>query len=136
MPGVQGGPFMNVIAAKAWLFEYACTKEFIEYQKQIINNCQIMIDIFKQYNIPIITNGSANHLFVIDVGQLGKTGSQAADLLEKHDIIVNKNMIPYDSKSPFITSGIRIGTPWITSQNKTISQIKEKTVEIAKILLS
>jgi glycine hydroxymethyltransferase len=136
MPGVQGGPFMNNIAAKAWLFQYALTEEFINYQKEVINNCQIMIDIFKKHNIPIISNGSSNHLFVVDLSQLNKTGHEAAELLEKNNIIVNKNMIPYDSKSPFVTSGIRIGTPWITAQNKTKEEIIEKTHQIANLLLS
>lgn len=135
MPGVQGGPFMNVIAAKAWLFEYALTQDFILYQKQIIANCQIMVEIFKKKNIPIVTNGSANHLFLIDVSQLNKTGQEAAELLEKNNIIVNKNSIPYDQKNPFITSGIRIGTPWITAQNKTEKEIRTKTNEIANLLL-
>jgi glycine hydroxymethyltransferase len=135
MPGVQGGPFMNVIAAKAWLFEYALTQDFINYQTQIITNCQIMVTLLKEKNIPIITHGSANHLFLIDVGQLNKTGQEAAELLEKNNIIVNKNSIPYDQKNPFITSGIRIGTPWITAQNKTVEEITAKTNEIANLLL-
>ena len=134
MPGIQGGPFMNVISAKAWLFEYAQTQNFIDYQKKILSNCQLMITIFKQHNIPIISNGSANHLFVIDVSVLDKTGKEAAELLETHDIIVNKNMIPYDKNSPFITSGIRIGVPFITAQNKTEKEITDKTLEIIKIL--
>jgi glycine hydroxymethyltransferase len=135
MPGVQGGPFMNVIAAKAWLFEYALTNDFIDYQKQIITNCNLMVDILKKRDIPIISDGSANHLFVIDVSRLNKTGHAAAELLEKHNIIVNKNAIPYDKNSPFITSGIRIGTPWITAQKKTSQEITIKTNEIATLLL-
>lgn len=134
MPGIQGGPFMQVIAAKAWLFEYAKTKDFINYQRKILDNCQLMIQIFKDYGIPIISNGSANHLFVVDVSQLNKTGQEVAALLEQNNIIVNKNMIPYDTQSPFVTSGIRIGTSWITAQNKTEDEIKNKTLEMVKLI--
>ncbi len=135
MPGFQGGPLMNIIAAKAWLFEYTQTQQFINYQKKIIKNCQLMITILKKNNIPIISNGSANHLFVIDLHKFKKTGKDIAIALEKNNIIVNKNMIPYDLNNPFITSGIRIGTPFITAQKRTEEEIIKVTNKIISIIL-
>lgn len=136
MPGHQGGPFMNTITAKAWLFEYAKKNEFINYQKEILKNCQIMINILKKRKISIISNGSDNHLFVINLQPYQKTGKEIASLLARQNIYVNKNSIPYDIKMPSITSGIRIGTPFITSQQKTKKEIEEITNIIADIILT
>lgn len=135
MPGLQGGPFMHTIAAKAWLFHFAKTSDFAVYQNQIVKNCQLMVSVFKEYSIPIISGGSDNHLFVIDLRSFNKTGKEVAEELAKYDIYVNKNMIPYDMKSPLVTSGIRIGTPFITAQNKTSDQIVALSSQIASIIM-
>jgi glycine hydroxymethyltransferase len=134
MPGLQGGPFIHTIAAKAWLFDFAKTSEFALYQNQIVKNCQLMISVFKEHSIPIISGGSDNHLFVLDLRSFNKTGKEVAEELGRYNIYVNKNMIPYDTKSPFVTSGIRIGTPFITAQNKTSDQIVALTSQIASII--
>jgi glycine hydroxymethyltransferase len=135
MPGVQGGPFMNVIASKAWLFKYAKTDDFIFYQKNVRENCEYIVSIFKNYNIPIISDGSENHLFVINLSSFNKTGNYISEKLEQKNIIVNKNMIPYDLNNPLKTSGIRLGTSFITAQKKTKEEINNKILEIIKIIL-
>lgn len=134
LPGIQGGPFINVIAAKAWLFNYARTDQFINYQKEIIKNTQVMIYIFQKNNIPIISNGSDNHLFIIDLSTFNTNGKIIADLLEQENIFVNHNAIPYDKLPPSQTSGIRIGTPFITAQQKTEAEIITITEKIASII--
>ena len=134
LPGIQGGPFINIIAAKAWLFNYAKTEQFRNYQKKIIQNTQTMINIFQKNNIPIISNGSDNHLFIIDLSKFNKHGKTIADLLERENIFVNHNAIPYDKLPPSQTSGIRIGTPFITAQKKTTSEIIAVTEKIISII--
>lgn len=116
-PGTQGGPLMHIIAAKAQCFIDALNPNFNQYQKQIILNCQALVNFFKKHNIKMITNGSDNHLLLVDVKtSYNLTGKQAADILTKINITCNKNTIPFDSEKPFITSGIRIGTPAMTSR--------------------
>jgi glycine hydroxymethyltransferase len=134
LPGVQGGPLMNMVAAKAWLFEYAQTNTYKEYQHAIRNNCQYMVNVFREHNVPIISDGSDNHLFVVDLTSYNKNGRDIALALEKENIIVNQNMIPFDTQSPFLTSGIRIGTPWITAQEKTIADIRNVALKIIEII--
>lgn len=134
LPGIQGGPLMNVIAAKAWIFAYAQTDEFITYQKNILKNTQMMIHVFLKNNIPIITNGSDNHLFVVNLSQYKIDGKTVSKLLENEGIYVNANAIPYDLLPPSKASGIRIGTPFITAQNKTESDIIHITEKIISII--
>ena len=132
MPGIQGGPLMANIAAKAHTFGYAMQSEFVTYQKKVIQNAQLMSDIFLQHNIPVISNGTDSHLFVVDVSQYNKDGAYVQEKLEKEcNIILNKNVIPLDTKSPLTPSGIRIGTPWITSLNYSEKKIKK----IAQIII-
>ncbi|MEX2437977.1 MAG: serine hydroxymethyltransferase [Candidatus Babeliales bacterium] len=116
MPGIQGGPFMNVIAAKAVAFHEALQENFITYQRQIIKNAQAMANDFLHRGYRIVTQGTDNHLFMIDLRNKHITGKAAEIALEKAGIYVNRNAIPFDPEKPWITSGIRIGTPAITTR--------------------
>ncbi len=115
-PGTQGGPLMHVIAAKAVAFREALQPQFKEYQQQIIKNAQTLAEKLKEFGLKLITGGTDNHLILIDVGALGLTGKECEEALENAGITVNKNMIPYDPKPPRVTSGIRIGTPAVTTR--------------------
>ena len=124
-PGIQGGPLEHVIAAKAQCFYEALQPEFIDYQKQVLKNMQALIEVLKETNFKIISNGSDNHLILVDVKtSCGLTGKEAEELLDKIHITVNKNTIPNETESPMITSGIRIGTPAMTTR-----EFKEKEFE-------
>jgi len=116
MPGIQGGPLMHIIAAKAVAFKEAMNPSFFDYQRQIIKNCQRLCEEFKNRGYRIISGGTDNHLFSIDLRNKGINGNEYEKLLEDVGIITNKNLIPYDPQPPYITSGLRIGTPLITSR--------------------
>ena len=132
-PGIQGGPLMHVIAAKAVCFKEAMTTDFINYQKQVIKNAKILCDVLKMEGFKIVTNGTDNHLILVDVKKsVNMTGKEAEKLLDKIGITCNKNMIPYDTTTPFITSGIRLGAAAMTTRG-----FKENDfVEVAKIISS
>ena len=115
-PGNQGGPLMHVIAAKAIAFSEALSPQFINYQKRVIENSQIMANLFIDLGYKIISNGTDNHLMLIDLRNKNISGKEAEEALVKAEITVNKNMVPFDDQSPFVTSGIRIGTPAITTR--------------------
>lgn len=117
IPGLQGGPLMNVIAAKAVAFQEASTPEFVAYQKQIIVNAQAMAQAFKNLGYTIVADGTDNHLFIIDLHNQNSTGHDAQLLLEAAGITVSKSCVPFDVQKPWITGGIRIGTPAITTRN-------------------
>jgi glycine hydroxymethyltransferase len=125
-PGSQGGPLMHIIAAKAVCFKEAQTKEFKIYQKQIVKNAIKLAKELSDRNYRIVSGGTDTHLLLVDLSEHELTGKEAADALDKADIAVNKNLIPFDRKSPLITSGIRLGTPAVTTRG-----IKEK--EMTKI---
>ncbi len=133
-PGIQGGPHMNIIAAKAVCFKKALQPEFKEYQQQIIKNAQIMAKVFKEEKFRLVTGGTDNHLILVDVSSKGLTGAQAEKLLESAGITVNKNAIPFDPLPPKITSGIRIGTPAITTRGFKEKEVEEITIWICDIL--
>jgi len=116
IPGIQGGPLMHIIAAKALAFKEAMDPDFFRYQKQVIKNCKRLCEEFKNRNYRIVTGGTDNHLFVIDLRNKGINGNEYEKLLEEVGIITNKNLIPYDPNPPSITSGLRIGTPLVTSR--------------------
>lgn len=116
IPGTQGGPFMNVIAAKAVAFAQAQRPEFKIYQENIIANAQAMVAAFQELGYRIVTGGTDNHLFVVDLRNKNINGKQAQDVLEKVGIIVSRSCIPFDPEKPWITSGIRIGTPTIAAR--------------------
>ena len=117
MPGTQGGPFMHIIAAKALAFHEALQQEFKIYQQQIIKNAQAMAQTFSDLGYRIVAGGTDNHLFVIDLRSKNITGLEAEVALEKAGITVSRSCIPFDPQKPWITSGIRIGTPAITTRN-------------------
>lgn len=132
-PGIQGGPLMHVIAAKAVCFREAMTTEFIEYQKQVVKNAKILCDVLKMEGFKIVTNGTDNHLILVDVKKsVNMTGKEAEKLLDEIGITCNKNMIPYDVTTPFITSGIRLGTAAMTTRGFQENEF----VEVAKIISS
>jgi glycine hydroxymethyltransferase len=134
MPGLQGGPLMHHIAAKAVAFNYALSNDFKAYQKQVLKNAQTMADTFKDLGYRIVTNGTKNHLMVVDLRNKGINGKVAEETLEKVGIIVNRNCIPFDTEKPLITSGIRLGTPALTSRNFTEIEIEQVTHLIDKAL--
>ncbi len=115
-PGIQGGPLMHVIAAKAVAFKEAQTEEFKQYQKQIVKNAKALAESLKKRGFDLVSNGTDNHLLLLDLRSKNITGKEAEALLESVHITVNKNAIPFDPQKPMITSGIRIGTPAITTR--------------------
>ena len=123
-PGLQGGPLMHVIAAKAVCFREALQPEFKAYARQIVDNAQTMAECFLSAGIRLVSGGTDNHLMLLDVTGLGTTGKAAAAALDTAGIIVNKNSIPFDTKSPFVTSGIRIGTPGVTSRGMKTGEMR------------
>ncbi len=115
-PGMQGGPLMHVIAAKAICFKEAMSEDFKEYQKNVVKNASAMADEFKKMGYNLVSDGTDNHLMLIDLRNKEKTGKVVEKVLDKAHITVNKNMVPFDTQSPFVTSGIRIGTPFLTTR--------------------
>lgn len=115
-PGLQGGPLMHVIAGKAVALGEALTDDFKNYQKQIVKNAAAMADEFSKIDVDMVSGGTDNHLILLDLRKLGVTGKEAEHNLDEVSITVNKNAIPNDPQSPFITSGIRIGTPAVTTR--------------------
>ncbi len=115
-PGTQGGPLMHIIAAKAVSFKEALEDDFIEYQKEVQQNAQVLAESFNEMGYNLVSGGTDNHLILVDLRNKGLTGKKAEQALEKANITLNKNMVPFDSESPFVTSGIRIGTPAMTTR--------------------
>ena len=124
-PGIQGGPLMHTIAAKAVAFKEALSPEFKVYQRQVVKNAAFLAASLARKGFRIISGGTDNHLILVDVTNQGLTGKEAEESLDRAGITVNKNGIPFDTKSPFITSGIRIGTPAVTTRG-----MKEPEMEI------
>ncbi len=124
-PGIQGGPLMHVIAAKAVSFGEALEDSFKEYQKQIIKNAKVLADSLKEKGFRLVSGGTDNHLILLDVRAKGLTGKKAEEMLEEVNVTTNKNTIPFDPESPFITSGIRIGTPAVTTRGMKEEEMKE-----------
>lgn len=127
-PGIQGGPLMHIIAAKAICFEEALNDNYKDYINQVVVNAKVLSEELKNYGFRIVSGGTDNHLMLIDLTSKGITGKDAEKLLDSVGITVNKNTIPYETLSPYITSGIRVGTPAITTRG-----FKEK--EMIKIAL-
>jgi len=124
MPGIQGGPLMHIIAAKAVAFGEALKPEFKVYSQQIINNAQALASGFLSRDYKLISGGTDTHVVLIDLSNKGITGKAAEIALEKAGITVNKNMIPYDERSPFVTSGIRVGTPAVTTRGLGLNEME------------
>ena len=131
-PGIQGGPLEHIIAAKAIAFKEALQPEFKEYAAQIVKNAKALAQSLMNENIDIVGNGTENHVMTIDLRKTGKTGKDVANLLEKVGITANKNTVPNDPQSPFITSGVRIGTPAVTTRGFK----EDDMVEVGKIIAS
>ncbi|MGE5140261.1 MAG: serine hydroxymethyltransferase [Rudaea sp.] len=132
-PGTQGGPLEHVIAAKAVAFKEAQQPTFVEYQKQIVKNAQALAGYLAEHGLRIVSGGTDNHLMLVDVGVINLTGRDAANRLHEAGITCNKNLIPYDSQKPTVTSGIRVGTPAVTSRGLGVDemlQIGEWTVHV------
>jgi len=135
-PGIQGGPLEHVIAAKAVAFGEALTDEYMKYTVQVVKNAQAMAKAFTDLGYHIISGGTDNHLMLIDLRNKNITGREAENALVKADITINKNMVPYDDKSPFVTSGIRVGTPAITSRGMKEKDMKKIVTLIDKVLMN
>ncbi|EQB63874.1 MAG: glycine hydroxymethyltransferase [candidate division Zixibacteria bacterium RBG-1] len=125
MPGIQGGPLMHVIAAKAVAFKEALKPEFKEYQKQIVKNAKTLAESLKNYGYHVVAGGTDTHLMLISFIERKLTGKEIEQALEKAGMTVNKNTVPFDPQTPFITSGIRIGTPAVTTRG-----MKEKEMKV------
>lgn len=133
-PGLQGGPLEHIIAAKAVAFKEALTEEYREYQRQIVKNAKALAEVLMAEGIKVISGGTDNHLILIDCTDLGIVGREGANALEAVGIYTNCNMIPYDPRTPFNPSGIRIGTPALTSRNMKETEMKIVGKMIVKIL--
>ena len=133
-PGIQGGPLMHVIAGKAVAFGEALQPEFKEYAQQVINNAKALGEALQAEGIDLVSGGTDNHLLLLDVRSLNLTGKVAEALLDEVNITANKNGIPYDPEKPFVTSGVRIGTPAITSRGFVEEDMKEVGALIAAVL--
>jgi glycine hydroxymethyltransferase len=124
-PGMQGGPLMHTIAAKAVSFGEALLPSFSTYQRQVLANAQVLAKALLDGGIRLVTGGTDNHLILMDVGSLGINGKIAEEALEEAGITVNKNMIPYDPNPPKVTSGIRVGTPALTTRGMGKEEMKQ-----------
>jgi glycine hydroxymethyltransferase len=135
-PGNQGGPLMHVIAAKAVAFGECLTDEFFRYAMQVKSNAQAMAVAFNKRGYKLISGGTDNHMMLIDLRNKNISGKEAENALVKAEITVNKNMVPFDDKSPFITSGIRVGTPAITTRGLVEEDMETVVALIDKVLMN
>ncbi len=133
-PGMQGGPLMHVIAGKAVAFKEALSPAFKEYQAQVVKNAAAMADEFKKCGVRLVSGGTDNHLMLVDLRDKNMTGKELEKMLDEVNITVNKNTIPFEETSPFITSGIRIGTPSITSRGFKEEDARKVAQLISKII--
>ena len=136
MPGIQGGPLMHIIAAKAVAFGEALKPEFKTYCEQVVLNAKTMADLFIQKDYNLISHGTDTHVLLIDLTNKGISGKKAENILEIAGIAVNKNMVPYDERSPMITSGIRIGTPAITTRGMGKEEMYNIVENIDRVIQS
>lgn len=133
-PGSQGGPLMHIIAAKAVAFKEALAPEFKEYQHQIIKNAKALADELKNQGFRLVSGGTDNHLMLVDLTAAGVTGKDAQEALDRAAITVNKNGIPFDTKGPQVTSGIRIGTPAVTTRGMKENEMRHIASFIAEVI--
>jgi glycine hydroxymethyltransferase len=133
-PGVQGGPLEHVIAAKAVAFGEASTPEFLEYQRQIVANAKALADGLARRGFRLVSGGTDNHMMLVDVGARGLSGKDAEKALEKVGLTVNKNTIPFETRSPMVASGIRIGTPAVTTRGMGVAEMDQIADAIARVL--
>ncbi|MDE5943460.1 MAG: serine hydroxymethyltransferase [Clostridia bacterium] len=133
-PGIQGGPLMHIIAAKAVAFKEALSPEFKEYQKQIVKNAAAMADEFKKLGVEMVSGGTDNHLILLKLASKNITGKQLTEYLDEVHITVNKNAVPFDKEKPFVTSGIRVGTPAMTSRGMKEGEARKIARLIAEVI--
>lgn len=133
-PGTQGGPLMHIIAAKAVCFHEALQPSFKKYQKQVVKNAAALAQALQANGMRIVSGGTDNHLMLVDLTSTGRTGKEVEALLDRANITVNKNTIPFETRSPFVTSGIRIGTPAVTSRGFNESDMLLIASFIARIV--
>lgn len=133
-PGNQGGPLMHIIAAKAVAFGECLTDEFFRYSMQVQKNAKAMAAAFMSRGYDLISGGTDNHMMLIDLRNKNITGKEAENALVKAEITVNKNMVPFDDKSPFVTSGIRVGTPAITTRGLVEEDMETIVALIDRVL--
>lgn len=133
-PGIQGGPLEHVIAGKAVAFKEALTPEFKSYQEQVIKNSKMLASTLLQHGIELVSGGTDNHLVLVKTDSVNMSGKEAGEILEKVDITCNKNMVPNDKRSPFVTSGIRLGTPAVTTRGFKENETKIMAELIVKAL--
>jgi glycine hydroxymethyltransferase len=134
MPGIQGGPLMHVIAAKAVSFKEALENNFLDYAKQVIKNAQAMANKLITMDYKVISGGTDNHLMLIDLRNKNISGKAAQETLDEVGITCNKNSVPFDDKSPLVTSGIRIGTPALTTRGMKESEMERIADMINKVI--
>jgi glycine hydroxymethyltransferase len=133
-PGMQGGPLMHVIAAKAVAFHEALQPSFVAYQKQVLANAKAMVRVMQERGYQIVSGGTHNHLFLVDLTDKGITGKDADAALGRAHITVNKNTVPNETRSPFVTSGLRLGTPAVTTRGFKEAEVSELAGWICDIL--
>ncbi len=133
-PGIQGGPLVHVIAAKAVAFKEALTPEFKDYQQRVVKNAKALAESLKRRGFKLVSNGTDNHLMLVDLTNFNITGKEAEEALDKAGITVNKNTIPFDTKPPTVTSGIRIGTPCVTTRGMGEEEMEEIAEIISRVI--
>jgi glycine hydroxymethyltransferase len=134
MPGIQGGPLMHIISAKAVAFKEALKPEFKTYQEQVVKNSKLMANTFKENGFKIISQTTDNHMFLVDLSNKDLNGKECEKLLEKAGVYVNRNTIPNDQQKPWIGSGIRVGTPAITTKGFKENEVRELTQIMVEII--
>ena len=133
-PGIQGGPLMHIIAAKALAFKEALSSNFRDYQKEVVTNAGVLANELMNAGLDLVSGGTDNHMMLVDLRERDITGKDAETLLDKAGITVNKNTVPFETRSPFVTSGIRIGTPAITTRGMGTSEMKIIAQFISQVL--
>ena len=135
-PGTQGGPLEHVIAAKAVAFHEILQDDFMAYAKQVVTNAQALAKSFTAKGYDIVSGGTDNHLLLIDLRNKNISGKKAENTLVKADITINKNMVPFDDKSPFVTSGIRVGVPAVTTRGLKEEHMGQIVTWLDQVLMS
>jgi glycine/serine hydroxymethyltransferase len=134
-PGIQGGPLMHVIAAKAVCLKEALQPAFKEYQRQIVKNAKALAEGMKQNGFRLVSGGTDNHLMLVDVGARGMTGKDCQIALDEAGITTNKNTIPFETRSPFQASGIRLGTPAVTTRGMRETEMAAIADMVSEVLM-
>lgn len=133
-PGMQGGPLDHVVAAKAVAFREAMQPDFVEYQKQVVKNAQALAKALQEHGFRLVSDGTDNHLLLVDVTSKGATGKEAENALDRAGMCCNKNMIPFDTRSPFDPSGVRLGTPATTSRGMKEGEMQKIAAWMAEVV--